>query len=115
MRATVAGRRLRRTRRVRRRIQGTKTRPRLAVFRSNKHIFAQLIDDESGRTVLLVSDLKLRTPGSKIEKAAAVGKQLAEKSLKKGIKNVVFDRRHYKFHGRVAALARAAKEGGLGV
>lgn len=113
MRVSVAKQRERRVRRVRRHIRGTNTRPRLAVFRSNKHVLAQLIDDETGRTVLAVSDLSVKAPGTKTEKAVVVGKQIAAKSIKKGIRKVVFDRRHYKFHGRVAALARAAREAGL--
>lgn len=104
----------RRTKRTRSRIFGTAKRPRLSVFRSGKHIYAQLIDDEKGVTLVSVSDLALKT-GTKGEKAATVGKELAEKALKAKIKDVVFDRRAYAYHGRVKMVAEAAREGGLGL
>jgi len=113
MRFTQQEKRRRRVRRVRSRIVGTAQRPRLAVFRSNKHIAAQLINDETGETLVEVTDLTGKLAGTKSEKAAAVGKLLAAKAKRRSVKAVVFDRRHYKFHGRVAALAQAAREAGL--
>jgi len=98
--------------RIRGRIFGTNQRPRLSVFRSSKHIFAQLIDDAAGKTLAAASDRYL-TEGVKTEKARLVGKDLAEKALKLKIKRVVFDRGGYKYHGRVRALAEGAREGGL--
>lgn len=100
--------------RVRAKIKGTATRPRLSVFRSNQHIYAQLIDDEDQKTLVAVSDfgLKSKKTGSKIG-ALEVGKKLARIAKEKGVKKVVFDRGGYKFHGRVMDLARGAREGGL--
>jgi len=105
----------RRHRRVRGKVSGTAGRPRLAVFRSNKGIFAQLVDDESGRTIAGASWLGLPKSfkGDKSEQAAAVGKALAETASKSGIESVVFDRGGYLYHGRVKALADGAREGGL--
>jgi large subunit ribosomal protein L18 len=117
--ATVADRTKRRTAKVRlhvRRAAGT--RPRLSVFRSSKHIYAQLIDDADGKTVASASSLEkemrgtLRT-GANVEAARAVGKRVAERAAAKGIKQVVFDRGGYLYHGRVKALADAARESGL--
>jgi large subunit ribosomal protein L18 len=96
---------------VRAKIKGTPTRPRLVVTRTVKHILAQLVDDTCGATLILVSDDKLK--GTKSEKAYQVGHHLAQEALKKKIKRAIFDRRHYKFHGRVAALAQGARKGGL--
>ena len=110
--------RLRRKRRVRKRVSGTMDRPRLSVFRSHKHLYAQIIDDDAGRTLAAMSTLngqlrgQLRYGGNKAA-AAAVGKALAQRALEAGIKEVVFDRREYKYHGRIAALADAAREAGL--
>lgn len=104
--------RLKRHRKVRRRILGTTERPRLAVFRSSEHIYAQLIDDGSGKTLVTESDLKMEKQ-SKKEKAYQVGKNIAEKAKSKKIGKVVFDRGGFLFHGRVAELARGAREGGL--
>jgi large subunit ribosomal protein L18 len=103
---------------VRKRIRGVPGRPRLAVFRSARHIYAQIIDDTVGRTVLAVSTLDpaLRARlarGSNREAAHQVGKALAEKALVAGVTRVVFDRNGYLYHGRVAALAAGAREGGL--
>jgi large subunit ribosomal protein L18 len=117
--ATVADRTVRRTAKVRRNVRraGGK-RARLSVFRSSKHIYAQVIDDADGRTVVSASSLEkdmrggLKT-GANIEAAKAVGKRLAERAAEKGIKQVVFDRGGYLYHGRVKALADAAREGGL--
>ena len=98
--------------RIRKYLAGTSNRPRLAVFRSSNHIFAQIIDDSIGKTLLSASDLKL-AKGTKLERAFEVGKKLAEKAIKHKIKNVLFDRGGFLYHGRVAELARGAREGGL--
>ena len=102
--------------RVRRNISGTPEYPRLAVYRSAKHIYAQIIDDTKGHTLVAAStldaDLK-ESWGGNVEAAKAVGKLLAERALTKGIKGVVFDRGGLLYHGRVAALAEGAREGGL--
>lgn len=106
-----------RHRRVRKRISGAPEKPRLAVFRSNRHLYAQLIDDLGGRTIASASTLEpqLRADGGQegSPTAEAVGKLLAERALEKGVKAVVFDRGGFKFHGRVKALADAAREQGL--
>lgn len=91
---------------------GTGDRPRLSVFRSGKHIYAQIIDDTRGQTLVAESDLKIEKI-KKTEKAYIIGKKLAEKALKKKIKTVVFDRGGFLYHGRVAAVAKGAREGGL--
>lgn len=110
--------RWRRRWRVRNRILGTAERPRLAVFRSTKHIYAQVIDDLDSRTLVSASSMepelrdRLGSGGNKAA-AAEVGKILAQRAVEKGIAQVALDRRHYKYHGRVAALAEAAREGGL--
>ena len=107
--------RIARHRRVRAKIKGTKERPRLCVFRSNQHIYAQLIDDNEGKTLVAVSDRELKTKvkKTKTDLAKEVGKLIAQKAVSKKIKNIVFDRGGYKYHGRVKALAEAAREGGL--
>jgi large subunit ribosomal protein L18 len=107
--------RLRRHRRVRKHISGTAERPRLAVYRSNTGISAQLIDDQEAKTLAAASwtGLKKSFKGTKTEQAAEVGKLLAENARKAGIEAVVFDRGGYLYHGRVKALAEAAREGGL--
>lgn len=100
--------------RIRKKISGTATRPRLSVFRSNKQIYAQVIDDVAGTTLCAASSAKLEdTTGTKSEVAAKVGKAIAEKALAAGITEVVFDRNGYLYHGRVKQLADAAREGGL--
>lgn len=99
--------------RVRSRVLGTAKRPRLSVFRANRHIYVQLIDDSAGKTLASVSSLELKSKGKKSDKAKAVGKAMAEKALAAQITNVVFDRGGYKYHGRVKALAEGAREGGL--
>lgn len=104
--------------RVRARISGTAERPRLAVYRSEKHIYAQIIDDVVGRTIVSAStiDKELREKLQKTwnkEAAAEVGKLIAKRALDKGISSIVFDRGGFKFHGRVKALADAAREAGL--
>jgi large subunit ribosomal protein L18 len=98
--------------RVRNRIKRT-GRLRLSVFRSLKHIYAQIIDDEKGETLVAESSLALKLKGNKTEVARKVGLALAEKAIAKGIKQVAFDRGPYKYHGRVKALAEGAREGGL--
>ena len=112
---TVREGRLRRHRRVRKRVVGTAERPRLAVFRSNAGIEAQLIDDNAGKTLAAASSLHLKKTfkGNKTAQAAEVGKTLAEAAKKAGAESVVFDRGGYLYHGRVKALADAAREGGL--
>ena len=106
--------RLRRQRRVRGKVAGTPQRPRLAVFRSNRGIFAQLIDDESRATLAAASWLQLKSfSGNKTEQAAAVGKELAAAAKQAGVTKCVFDRGGYLYHGRVQALADGAREGGL--
>ena len=106
--------RQRRHARVRNRVSGTAEMPRLNVFRSNSHIFAQIIDDEKGTTLVSSSSvwLKLKNGGN-VEGAKAVGADIAKKAAAKKIKTVVFDRGGYQYHGRVAALAEAARENGL--
>lgn len=100
-----------RHRRIRARVQGTATRPRLAVYRSNKFIYAQLIDDDVSKTIA-AADSK-NEKGTMSEGAAAVGKSIAEQAKKAGIDAAVFDRGGYKYQGTIAALADAAREGGL--
>ncbi len=107
-----AKRYIQRKRRVRSRIEGTATRPRLSVFRSSVHIYGQLIDDDKQKTLAAMSDLKIKT-GKKTEKAGLVGEALAKLALAKKIKKVTFDRNGFKFHGRVKALAEGARKGGL--
>ncbi len=113
-------RRIRRHRRVRKRVRGSAARPRLAVFRSLKHMEGQLVDDDLGRTLVGISTksaalrefrAESRNPG--VERARAAGRMLAERARSKGIAAVVFDRGGYKYHGRVEAFAEGAREGGL--
>lgn len=112
----------RRRARVRARVTGTATRPRLSVFRSMKHLFVQLIDDEKAQTLCSVSDREIQEiegakdgveAGQKVQRASAVGKLLAARALEKGISAVVFDRGGYAYHGRVKAIAEGARLGGL--
>lgn len=110
--------RLRRHARLRSRISGTALRPRLSVFRSNKQVYAQLIDDASGKTISSVSSLEFEKEGKKktmtqVEKAEAAGKKVAQKAVALGVKSVVFDRGGFRFAGRIRALAEAARAGGL--
>ena len=102
-------------RRVRSKIVGTPERPRLSVFRSNKGIYAQIIDDRVGKTLLSAStlDKEVENNGTKSEQSKAVGKLIAQKAQDAGINSVVFDRNGYRYHGRVKALAEGAREGGL--
>jgi large subunit ribosomal protein L18 len=114
----IVRQRRRRSFRIRKRLRGTPQRPRLSVARSHKHISAQIVDDLSGKTLAAASSLdkklsgKLKSGGNQ-DAAQAVGKAIAERALAAGIKAVCFDRGPYKYHGRVAALAGAAREGGL--
>ena len=111
--------RLKRKKRVRKKIRGTPERPRLTVFRSSKHIYAQIIDDTIAKTLVDASSLSkgLRSQayvkGCNREGASAIGKSIAERALKKGIKKVVFDRNGFLYHGRIKTLAEAAREHGL--
>ena len=110
--------RIRRHRRVRRSLSGTPARPRMAVFRSLTHIYVQVVDDSSGHTLVAASDLEAdvrsqRDGKKKSQIAEKVGDTIARKAVEKGIKTVVFDRGGYKYHGRVKALAEAARKGGL--
>lgn len=104
---------LRRAHRTRSRIRGTAEMPRLTVKRSLKHIYAQLIDDTSGKTLAAASDKDVTSGGKPVEVAKEVGKTLAEKAKAAGVTKCVFDRGAYRYHGRVAALADGAREGGL--
>lgn len=102
--------------RIRKKIKGTPERPRLCVFRSNKEIYAQIIDDISKKTLVAASSREKALKnfkGTKTEKAIAVGKLIAEKAKQKGITSIVFDRNGYLYHGRVKSLAEAAREAGL--
>jgi large subunit ribosomal protein L18 len=110
--------RRRRALRVRRSVRGSAARPRLSVFRSNRHIVAQIIDDENGKTLVAASSLKLEQPSldgvaGKVAYAKAVGLELAKRARAAGVTEVVFDRAGYRYHGRVAALAQGARDGGL--
>ena len=107
--------RYRRHIRIRAKIKGTKKCPRLSVFRSNKYIYAQLIDDLNGKTLVSVSDIKINKKNklNKIEKAKEIGSSLAKKAIDSKIKKIVFDRGGYKYHGRIKAVAEGAREGGL--
>jgi large subunit ribosomal protein L18 len=102
-------------RRIRRKLSGTAARPRLAVFRSVAHIYAQVIDDVQGQTLVSASsvDKDGKTNGGNVAAAKAIGKLVAERAKEKGIKSVVFDRGGYQYHGRIKALADAAREAGL--
>ena len=109
-------RRQRRIKRVRKKVRGTAERPRLTVYRSNRYIYAQIIDDTRGVTLCAASSLdKEFNPklGKNVDSAKKVGELIAKRALEKGIKKVVFDRRGYKYHGRIKALADAAREAGL--
>jgi large subunit ribosomal protein L18 len=112
-------RRMRRKRRVRKRVTGHPDRPRLTVFRSNQNIYAQIVDDSAGRTLVAASSLEqalraqLSAGGGNRKAAEVVGEQIASKAVEAGIKRVVFDRNGYPYHGRVRQLAEAARKGGL--
>lgn len=106
-----------RHRRIRKKVTGTAHRPRLAVFRSNKHLYAQIIDDVSGRTLASASTvdpgLRSDSPANSVELAARVGNLVAERAAEQGVGSVVFDRGGFRFHGKVKALADGAREKGL--
>ena len=119
MKATSVQARQRRHTRVRRKVTGTTERPRLNIFRSASHIYAQVIDDSAGRTLAAASDLDkdladVLKDKTKTERSVAVGKAVAERAQAKGVSLVVFDRGGFLYHGRVKALAEAAREAGLG-
>jgi len=106
--------RIRRHRRIRKKIKGSKQKPRLCVFRSNNHIYAQLIDDSEGRVLFSANDLEIKNKkGKKVDLSKAVGRLIAEKAIKGGLKEAVFDRGGYKYHGRVKAVADEARNAGL--
>ncbi|MHC1751993.1 50S ribosomal protein L18 [Humidesulfovibrio sp.] len=117
MKMTKEQARARRKLRIRKKVNGTELKPRLVVFRSNVHIYAQLVDDETGATLVSSSTLVLSRAGQTAranrEGAATVGKDIAEKAKAKNIEAVVFDRNGYIYHGRIKALADGAREGGL--
>ncbi len=103
----------RRHARVRAKVTGTASRPRLSVFRSNRGMFLQLIDDAAGKTIASASSIEVKAKGKKVEISKELGKMIAEKAAAKKITAVVFDRGAYKYHGRVQAVAEGAREGGL--
>jgi large subunit ribosomal protein L18 len=115
MALTKNDRRLRIKRRIRKVVTGTSEQPRLAVFRSNKEIYAQIINDATGTTLMAASSKQkdIKATGTKTEIATIVGKAIAEKAVKAGIEKIAFDRGGYLYHGRVKALAEAARAGGL--
>lgn len=106
-------RRLKIKQRVRAKISGTPETPRMTVFRSNKQIYVQLIDDKSGKTLASASSLKMEEKVNKIQQAAKVGEQIAKVAIEAGITTAVFDRNGYLYHGRVREVAEAARKGGL--
>lgn len=108
----IKDKRVRRHYRLRRKLAGVSDRPRLAVYRSGQHIYAQVIDDSKSVTLVSESDLKIKT-GTKKEKALQVGENLAKKALKLKVTQIVFDRGGFKYHGRVEALAEGLRKGGL--
>jgi len=114
--ATRGAARRKRHERIRLHLEGTESRPRLAVFRSNNHIYAQVIDDASGRTLATASTVEKELRGSKetkTQEAASVGKRVAERAKAAGVEQVVFDRAGFRYHGRIKSLADAAREAGL--
>lgn len=112
---TPVERRLKRHRRVRKNLSGSPDRPRLAVFRSNRHLYAQLIDDSTGRTMASASTVEIAMRGKRLSAGTAteLGRLIADRAAEKGVKSVVFDRGGFLFHGRVKALADAARDKGL--
>jgi large subunit ribosomal protein L18 len=117
MKSTKSQKRISRHNRVRAKIVGTSSRPRVAIFKSNKFTYAQVIDDATGKTIVAISDYAGKkakaTKGTKIEKALLNGKALADALKKKGIDSVLFDRGGFKYHGRVKALADGLREAGI--
>lgn len=98
---------------MRAKVLGSESKPRLCVFRSAQHIYAQLINDATGKTILAVSDVEIKGKDKKVDSAKKIGKMIAEQAVNKKISEVVFDRGGYQYHGRVKALAEGAREGGL--
>ncbi len=113
MKMTLAERRVRIHRRIRKKLAGTAQRPRLTVYRSNKSIYCQVIDDNVGHTLAAATSIEIVTKGTKVEQAKAVGSAIAEKAKAIGITTVVFDRGGLLYHGRIKALADGAREAGL--
>jgi large subunit ribosomal protein L18 len=111
--AAKVTKRLKNKARIRKKVAGTTERPRLCVFRSGRHIYAQIVDDVHGVTLASASSLAAKAKASNVEAAKAVGADIAQKALSKDIKNVVFDRSGYVFHGRIKAIADGAREAGL--
>jgi large subunit ribosomal protein L18 len=115
MAATKEARREKIRKRIRGKIRGTAERPRFSIFRSNKEIYAQLINDDNGTTLVAAStrDKDFSRSGNKVEQSKGIGKAIAVKAVEKGISTVIFDRGGYLYHGRVKAVAEGAREGGL--
>ena len=111
--ASKATKRLKSKARIRKKVNGSGERPRLAVFRSSKHVYAQIIDDVSGKTIASYSTLEGNITTKNLDSCKQVGQEIAKRALAKNIKNVVFDRSGYVFHGRVKAIADGAREAGL--
>ena len=103
----------RRARRTRAKLFGTAARPRLSVFRSNRYLYAQLIDDERGHTILSASTHDIEKAGTKVEKSSALGDLLAKKAKEAGVESMVFDRGSYRYHGRVKGVAEALRNSGI--
>jgi len=104
---------LMRKNRIRAKISGTKNRPRASIFRSNKHIYVQLIDDVNAKTILSASDVEMDNHGKNVKMSEEIGRLLADKCKKSNIKEIVFDRNGKKYHGRIEALAKSARNSGL--
>ena len=115
MKLTKVAKRRRIRQRIRKKIQGSNKRPRISIFRSNQQIYAQIIDDNKGHTLISASskEAEISTSGSKVEQAIKVGELLARKAKDAGVETVIFDRGGYLYHGRVKALAEGARKGGL--
>lgn len=111
--AAKVTKRLKNKARIRKKVGGSPERPRLSVFRSGRHIYAQIIDDVNGKTLVSYSSLSAKASANNVETAKAVGEEVAKRALSKDIKNVVFDRSGYVFHGRIKAIADGAREAGL--
>ncbi|MBI2029307.1 50S ribosomal protein L18 [Candidatus Gottesmanbacteria bacterium] len=106
-------RRIKRHKKIKKAVLGARSIPRLVVYRSNKHIYASLIDDSNGKMITTANEKGITKPGTKSEKAYEVGKMLAKKAVEKRVKSVIFDRGGYQYHGRVESLAKGARDGGL--
>jgi len=113
MKITKSDRRLKIRRGIRKIVAGTSERPRLSVFKSNKAVYAQLIDDTKGHTVAAANSVEVGAKGSNIESSKQVGAKLAERAKAAGLESIVFDRSGYKYHGKIKALADGVREGGL--